>query len=82
MTDSAGAGDPDAPAGGEPSPWRRRWTSFTTRRTARHASHKAEKAAKPRRKAPWWELPLLVVVAIVIAILVKTFVVQPFYIPS
>jgi len=82
MTDSAGAGNPDAPAGGEPSPWRRRWTSLTTRRTARHGSPKAEKAPKPRRKAPWWELPLLVVVAIVIAILVKTFVVQPFYIPS
>jgi signal peptidase I len=37
---------------------------------------------KRRRKAPWWELPLLVIVAIVIAILVKSFVVQPFYIPS
>jgi signal peptidase I len=35
-----------------------------------------------RRKAPWWELPLLVAVAIAIAIIVKTFVVQPFYIPS
>ena len=36
----------------------------------------------PRRKAPWWELPALVVIAILIAILVKSFVVQPFYIPS
>jgi signal peptidase I len=36
----------------------------------------------PKRKAPWWELPLLVAVAIAIAVLVKTFVVQPFYIPS
>jgi signal peptidase I len=35
-----------------------------------------------RRKAPWWELPLLVAVAILIAVLVKTFVIQPFYIPS
>ncbi len=41
-----------------------------------------EKATKPRRKAPWWELPALVVLAIGIAILVKSFVVQPFYIPS
>ncbi|HET6878126.1 MAG TPA: signal peptidase I [Jatrophihabitans sp.] len=41
-----------------------------------------KKAAKPHRKAPWWELPALVVLAIGIAILVKTFVVQPFYIPS
>ncbi len=33
-------------------------------------------------KAPWWELPALIVLAIVIAIVVKTFLVQPFYIPS
>jgi signal peptidase I len=37
---------------------------------------------KPRRKAPWWELPALVALAILIAIIVKTFLVQPFYIPS
>jgi signal peptidase I len=46
------------------------------------AQKKAAKAAKPRRKAPWWELPALVILAIVIAVVVKTFVVQPFYIPS
>ncbi|WP_375486521.1 signal peptidase I [uncultured Jatrophihabitans sp.] len=40
------------------------------------------KPRKPRRKAPWWELPALVVLAIGIAILVKSFVVQPFFIPS
>lgn len=43
---------------------------------------RAEADARKRRKAPWWELPVLVMVAIVIAVLVKTFVVQPFYIPS
>lgn len=37
---------------------------------------------KPRRKGPWWELPLLAAVAILIAVLVKTFLIQPFYIPS
>lgn len=37
---------------------------------------------KPRRKAPWWELPALVALAILIAIIVKTFLVQPFFIPS
>jgi signal peptidase I len=37
---------------------------------------------KEHRKAPWWELPALIALAIGIAILVKTFVVQPFYIPS
>ncbi|HEU5267166.1 MAG TPA: signal peptidase I, partial [Jatrophihabitans sp.] len=48
----------------------------------RRERRKAAKAAKARRKAPWWELPVLVLLAIVIAILVKSFVVQPFYIPS
>jgi signal peptidase I len=43
---------------------------------------RGRRVKKPARKAPWWELPLLVALAIVIAILVKTFVVQPFYIPS
>src|SRR5579875_2389073 len=38
--------------------------------------------AGPRAKARLWELPVLVVAAIGIAVLVKTFVVQPFYIPS
>ncbi|HEV7193578.1 MAG TPA: signal peptidase I [Jatrophihabitantaceae bacterium] len=47
------------------------------RRSDRHT-----KSRKVRRRAPWWELPLLVAVAILIAIVVKTFVVQPFYIPS
>lgn len=37
---------------------------------------------KPHRKAPWWELPALVALAILIAVLVKTFLIQPFYIPS
>ncbi|MEO6886290.1 MAG: signal peptidase I, partial [Jatrophihabitantaceae bacterium] len=37
---------------------------------------------RARRKAPWWELPGLVLFAILIAVLVKTFVIQPFYIPS
>ena len=37
---------------------------------------------KARKKAPWWELPLLVAIAIGLAVLVKTFVIQPFYIPS
>jgi signal peptidase I len=43
---------------------------------------RGRRVKKPARKAPWWELPLLVALAIVIAVLVKTFVVQPFYIPS
>jgi signal peptidase I len=41
-----------------------------------------KRTKKPHRKAPWWELPALIALAILIAILVKTFLVQPFYIPS
>lgn len=37
---------------------------------------------KKRSKAPWWELPVLIVVAVVVAMLIKTFLVQPYYIPS
>jgi signal peptidase I len=38
--------------------------------------------AKPKRASRWWELPVLAVLAIAVAVLVKTFLVQPFYIPS
>jgi signal peptidase I len=55
--------------------------------TAGHAAEPppgtaAPKPKRKRRKAPWWELPLLVAFAITIAVLVKSYVVQPFYIPS
>src|SRR5438105_2420554 len=37
----------------------------------------------PRRRRSFWrELPVLVVIALVIALLIKNFVVQAFYIPS
>jgi signal peptidase I len=35
-----------------------------------------------RHKAPWWELPALIIFAVLIAVLLKTYVVQPFFIPS
>jgi signal peptidase I len=42
-----------------------------------------EPAAPRRRRRPLWrELPVLLVLALVIALLVKSFVVQPFFIPS
>jgi signal peptidase I len=50
--------------------------------TTRRARRRAAKERRKRKKAPWWELPALALFAIVVAILVKTFVVQPFYIPS
>ena len=66
------AAEPVVPAGGSP----------LARYRARRQRKKAERAAKPHRKAPWWELPALVLLAIAIAIVVKSFIVQPFYIPS
>jgi signal peptidase I len=54
--------------------------SLLARRRRSRAAKRTDR--KPKRKAPWWELPGLVLLAIVIAIVVKTFVVQPFYIPS
>ena len=42
-----------------------------------------EPAAKPKKKGSFWkELPLLLVIAIVLALLIKTFLVQAFSIPS
>ncbi|MDT4916119.1 MAG: signal peptidase, partial [Pseudonocardiales bacterium] len=57
------------------------WAQLGARRAERKRA-KAVAPHKPHRKAPWWELPALVALAILIAILVKTFVIQPFYIPS
>jgi signal peptidase I len=39
-------------------------------------------AAKPKGRSFWRELPVLIVIALVIALLIKSFVVQAFYIPS
>jgi signal peptidase I len=38
--------------------------------------------AKKSGRATWRELPILIAVALAIALVIKTFVVQPFYIPS
>jgi signal peptidase I len=38
--------------------------------------------ARKRRRPLWSELPLLIVIALVIALVIKTYVVQAFYIPS
>ena len=49
---------------------------------ATEPSEPAEAASKKRRMSGWRELPILVVVALTIALVIKTFVVQPFCIPS
>jgi signal peptidase I len=38
--------------------------------------------ARPRQRSFWIELPILLLVAVVVAFLVRTFLVQTFYIPS
>jgi signal peptidase I len=43
---------------------------------------KAKTKTRRRRWPVWGELPLLIVIALVIALLIKTFVVQAFFIPS
>ncbi|MGP3954733.1 signal peptidase I [Nonomuraea sp. 3N208] len=43
---------------------------------------KGEKKEKEKKGSFWKELPVLVVVALVLALIIKTFVVQAFYIPS
>ncbi len=40
------------------------------------------KPRRTRRWSAWRELPILIVVALAIALVIKTYVVQPFYIPS
>ncbi len=52
--------------------------------TGSTSSGAAQGAAEARKRgwSVWRELPILIVVAIAIALVIKTFVVQPFYIPS
>jgi signal peptidase I len=42
----------------------------------------ARRGGRGKRRSFWAELPVLIVIAIVLALLVKTYVVQPFLIPS
>lgn len=46
------------------------------------ADDAAPRRTRRRRRSSWAELPALVIVALVLALLLKTFVVQAFYIPS
>jgi signal peptidase I len=47
-----------------------------------HGRHGSASAKGRRRRSFWRELPLLIITALVIALLIKTFVVQAFFIPS
>jgi hypothetical protein len=49
---------------------------------ATESAEPAEAASKKRRMSGWRELPILIVVALTVALVIKSFVVQPFWIPS
>jgi signal peptidase I len=52
-------------------------------RTPRHGRARAAGATRRRRRRSFWhELPVLIIVALAIALLIKTFIVQAFFIPS
>ena len=73
--DHNGAETPEQPDVGDVDVRRGRRRAMTMFRRPRQADGR-------RRKSPWWELPALLVVAVLVAIGVKSFVVQPFFIPS
>ncbi len=72
-TAPAGSGTAPAEGGGPPGP-----------ADGEAPDRDAPGAAKParRNRSLWRELPLLLVIALAIALLIKAFVVQPFFIPS
>jgi signal peptidase I len=65
---SGGAGSRDRADPGEPGPGSQ--------------EDQAKAKARRRRRPLWGELPLLVVIALVVALVIKTYVVQAFFIPS
>ncbi|NUS74088.1 MAG: signal peptidase I [Corynebacteriales bacterium] len=50
--------------------------------TEKTAADKAKKEAAKRKRSFWLELPILVLVAVIVAVVVRTFFLQTFYIPS
>ena len=69
---SGGPGWPSQPADGQ----------GPDAQEASAAAEEEQPAKKSRRVSGWRELPILIVVALTIALVIKTFVVQPFFIPS
>jgi len=51
-------------------------------RAASGSAARTTRRSRTRKRSLWRELPLLILVALVIALLIKTFVVQAFFIPS
>jgi signal peptidase I len=70
MSAGPGAGGPGAGAGGDQPGSNGKNSTGEARRRGR------------RRRPLWRELPVLIVIALVIALIIKTFVIQAFFIPS
>jgi signal peptidase I len=45
-------------------------------------AHEADKKRRPKGRSFWRELPVLIVVALVLALVIKTYAIQAFFIPS
>ena len=81
-TGSGGAGSGGAGSGGPG------WSSQPAdgqgadEQAAVAGAEEEQTAKKSRRVSGWRELPILIVVALTIALVIKSFVVQPFFIPS
>jgi len=87
LTDANGPGWPGAESGAtDPGqgPKGSPMAGTTAQDEAAGSAADGDAAAKPPEKSRsfWRELPILIVVALVIALVIKSFVVQAFYIPS
>jgi signal peptidase I len=70
----------DVPGGGSPPGAAESTDTTTPEPTEPKAS--SQPPGRHRRRSAWRELPILIVVALAIALVIKTYVVQPFFIPS
>jgi signal peptidase I len=79
--DDEPAGNQDGPAAGQPGPAEEPGATPDT--PAQGDAAPGRRRARHRKQRSFWvELPLLLATALVIALVIKTFVVQAFYIPS
>jgi signal peptidase I len=74
---ASGGGDPGASGGAEPGA-----NAEAGGAGPDGQGDKAKGKARQRRWPIWGELPLLIIIALVIALVIKTYVVQAFFIPS
>ncbi|MBO0777015.1 MAG: signal peptidase I, partial [Actinobacteria bacterium] len=77
------AARPDRPAGLRAAANGEGRSTRTSRRAGPSSVSLGRSRGKRRKSRSWWvELPLLVVFALILALLIKTFIVQAFFIPS